>query len=232
MMFKKPHSALTRFVVALLLAGCTTATPVPLTATNAALPPTATLTPIPPTNTTTATTTSTDTPATSTPTDTPVPPTPTSTHTGLPLPTNTPAPITVVATTAVPPTSVPPTSAPPPASGPTITGVSLVSREPGAITVSVSFAGLQPNQKYNVIAYSLDCPNGCARFGIIHSGLFNYFTPISSDWTVQLKIGVDSIYCQGGNTVTSNTLTVDLAIGVSLNADYSATFPLANTWCG
>lgn len=220
-------------LLALALTGCVAATPEP-TATPL---PTATNTALPPTNTATATDTATPLPptATNTATNTAVPPTDTATatvaatHTPLPQPTKTKAP---AVTSAPQPTAVPPTAAPSGGGGsPAITGVSLVSREPQSITVSVTYAGLQPNQKYNTIAYSADCPNGCGRFGIIHTGLFNYFTPTGSDWTMQLKVGIDSVFCQGGATTTSNTLTVDLGVGVSLNADYSATFPLANTWC-
>lgn len=218
-------------LVGLMLAGCANAAASP-TATSTSRPPTSTITVAPPTASATATNTARQVPPTATPTDTatdtPIPPTATLTNTPLRQPTTTSAPVTPAAQ----PTVASPTPAPPPAgAGPTITGISLVNREPQAITISVSFSGLQPNQKYNTIAYSVDCPNGCGRFGIIHSGLFNYFTPASADWSIQLKVGIDSVFCQGGNSTASNTLTIDLAVGVSLNADYSATFPLANTWC-
>ncbi len=213
----------------LLLTACTaasapptfTSTPVPPAATDTPLPPTATLTPVPPTATTTPV------PPTEAPSATPVPPTSSATPTLPRLPTSTKAPAS-----AEPPTALPPTaSSPPAASGLTITGVSLVSREPQSIVVDASFAGLEPNTKYNVIAYSTDCPNGCGKYGIVHSGLFNYFTPTASTWTVQLKVGIDSIFCQGGNTTTSNTLTIDLAVGVSFTPVVSATFPVSQAWC-
>lgn len=211
-------------LISILLAGCNPATPLPPTST---FPPTstATFTPIPPTDTVTATVTDnhTSTPIPATPTDTAIPPTATPTNTQLPLPTNTQAPATVAVQPTIAPTAVP-------ALGPTVTGIHVVSRQSTAVIIGIEMSGLDTTSEYTVVAQEEGCSQNCP--GKVHSGLFHRFKPTSSTWVEQLEIGIDSLFCQNGYTLTTTAITIKLAAYKLGSSFVNFSFPLEHTWCG
>ena len=102
--------------------------------------------------------------------------------------------------------------------------------------VDVTISGLDPNSRYNLIAYAdsaENCPVNCKAFGKAQSGVTYIFQPTDATNVQRLNVEIDGLLCQGVNPFTTDRLTAEIRLVVfGYPLLHIATFPATNTWCG